>query len=53
MKGIEYVGLVFFPGILINKISVPALWLISFACREFLLNFLAGIVDLEVFRQNH
>lgn len=42
----------FSPHIVINKTSLPALWFISFACSE-LLHFLAGIVDLEVFRQNH
>lgn len=44
---------VFFPDILINKITAAALCLVSFACRELVWNFLAVIVGLEVFRQDH
>lgn len=49
---------VFFPDILINKITAAALWMVSFAwsllhAENLFCIFLAVTEDLEVFRQDH
>lgn len=58
VKGIQISVIFFFPDILINKITAAALWLFSFAwsllhAENLFWIFLAVIVDLEVFRQDH